>query len=192
MQVLWADLRFALRTHAKRPAATAVIVATLALGIAATSVSFSLVNGFLIRPPPIEQPDRIVRLYRRFSNGQYFTISDPDFVAMRELRDVFAGAAVEEPAAFNVGGSGGSERIWGERVSAGYFSVLGVKPAIGRLFVPSEESAGDQVVVLSYGFWKRRFAGSNALLDETLLLNGHRFRIAGVASKGFSGMTLGL
>ncbi len=77
-------------------------------------------------------------------------------------------------------------------VSAGYFPLLGVKPALGRMFAPSEESAGDPVVVLSDGFWKRRFAGRPAVIDETLLLNGERFRIAGVAPAGFSGMMLGL
>ncbi len=189
---LWQDLVFAVRTQLKTPTATLVIVGTLALGIAATSASFSLVNGFFIRPLPIEQPDRIVRLYNAYANGQYFTISYPDFVDIREVRGVFAGAVVEEPMPFSIGAAGEYERIWGERVSAGYFPLLGVKPALGRLFAPSEEAAGDPVVVLSHGFWKRRFAGSLTALDETLLLNGRRFRIVGVAPAGFSGTMLGL
>ena len=188
----WQDLVFGLRTQLKTPMITAVLVGTLALGIAATSASFSLVNGFFMRPLPVERPDRIVRLYNAYSNGQYFTISYPDFADMRDLRGVFADAVVEEPMAFNIGAAGGYERVWGERVSAGYFPLLGVKPALGRMFAPSEESAGEPVVVLSDGFWRRRFAGRSAVLNETLLLNGDRFRIAGVAPAGFSGMLLGL
>src|SRR5438128_7844971 len=103
LERIWSDLVFAVRTQLKTPMVTVVIVGTLALGIAATSASFSLVNGFFIRPLPIERPDRIVRLYNAYSNGQYFTISYPDFVDMRDLRGVFAGAVVEEPAAFSIG-----------------------------------------------------------------------------------------
>ena len=185
------DLSLAVRSHAKRPSATAVIVATLALGIAATSAAFSLVNGFFIRPLPIEQPDRCVRLFNVYANGQYFTISHPDFADMRELTTVFAGAAAEDPMAFTAGVAGAYERLWGERVSEGYFSILGVKPAAGRLFAAADESAGEGTVVLSHGFWKRRFGGAGAVGD-TMLLNGQRFRIVGVAAEGFSGTTLGL
>ena len=96
-----ADLTFAVRTHAKRPTATLVIIATLAIGIAATSISFSLVNGFFIRPIPIQQPERFVRLYNAYKRGDpYFTFSYADFADMRALRDVFADAAAEQPVPF--------------------------------------------------------------------------------------------
>src|SRR5207253_4434185 len=93
------DLTFALRQQAKTPANSFVIVITLALGIAATSISFSLANGFFVRPLAIAEPGRLVRLYNTYTNGfQYFTVSYPDFEDMRALREVFSDAVLEEPA----------------------------------------------------------------------------------------------
>ncbi len=189
-----ADLTFAVRTHAKRPTATLVIIATLAIGIAATSISFSLVNGFFIRPIPIQQPERFVRLYNAYKRGDpYFTFSYADFADMRALRDVFADAAAEQPVPFTLGTAGGAERVWGELVSEGYFKVLGVTPALGRVFAPTEDAVpgGDAVVVLSHGLWVRLFGGRPDVVDERLLINGHSFRVIGVAPARFGGTTLG-
>jgi len=189
---LRSDLAFGFRQQLKTPANSLVIVVTLALGIAATSISFSLVNGFFVRPPPIRDPARVVRLYNTYANGfQYFTISYPDFEDMRALRDVFSDAVLEEPAAFGIGAGRTSERIWGELVSERYFPVLGVTPQAGRFFAPQEESAGERVVVLGHGFWKRRFGADRGAVGNTLLVDGERFRIVGVAPDGFGGTTLG-
>jgi len=174
-----ADLTFAVRTHAKRPTATLVIIATLAIGIAATSISFSLVNGFFIRPIPI-QPERFVWLYNAYKRGDaYFTLWHADFADMRALRDVFADAAAEQPVPFTLGTAGGAERVWGELVWEGYFKVLGVTPALGRVFAPTEDAVpgGDAVVVLSHGLWVRLFGGRPDVVDERLLINGHSFRV---------------
>jgi predicted permease len=191
---LRSDLRYAIRGHRKTPMMTAVLAGTLALGIAATSLSFSLVNGFFIRPLAIQDPDRFVRIFNSSANGQYSTISYPDFLDMRELRGVFSGAAAEEPAPFSMGIAGLHERVWGEIVSDGYFPLLGVRPAEGRFFAPDEETDGghEPVVVLSHELWTRRFAGSRDALNSTVLLNGRTFRIIGVAPPSFHGTTLGL
>jgi predicted permease len=188
------DLAFAVRTQLKTPLMTAVVVGTLALGIAATSVSFSLVNGFFIRPLAIQDPDRFVRIYNSSVSGQFSTISYPDFLDMRALGDVFSGALAEEPVPLSLGLAGSYERVWGEMVSDGYFPLLGVRPVEGRFFDPDEESAGgrEPVVVLSHGLWTRRFGASRAALNGTLLLNGRTFRIVGVAPASFHGTTLGL
>ena len=188
------DLAFGIRTLLKTPMVAAVLVATLALGIAATSVTFSLVNGFFIRPLAIDEPGRFVRLFNLSANGQYSTISYPDFLDMRDLRHVFGGALAEEPAAFSLGVAGSLERVWGELVSDGYFQLLGVRPAEGRFFAPDEESgsAGEPVVVLGHGLWVRRFGASRSALNTTVLLNGRTFRIVGVAPASFHGTTLGL
>ncbi|OLC40293.1 MAG: hypothetical protein AUH43_26580 [Acidobacteria bacterium 13_1_40CM_65_14] len=186
------DFAFGIRQQLKTPANSLVIIVTLALGIAATSISFSLVNGFFIRPLPIHQPERLVRLYNTYTNGfQYFTVSYPDFEDMRALRDVFSDAVLEEPAAFSVGVAGAAERIWGEFVSERYFSVLGVMPRSGRFFAPQEESAGERVVVVSDGLWKRRFAAMPSAVNAALTINGQRFRVVGIAPEGFGGTTLG-
>jgi len=188
------DLAFGIRTLLKTPMVAAVLVATLALGIAATSVTFSLVNGFFIRPLAIDEPGRFVRLFNLSANGQYSTISYPDFLDMRDLRDVFGGALAEEPAAFSLGVAGSLERVWGELVSDGYFQLLGVRPAEGRFFAPDEESgsAGEPVVVLGHGLWVRRFGASRSALNTAVLLNGRTFRVVGVAPASFHGTTLGL
>jgi ABC-type antimicrobial peptide transport system permease subunit len=188
------DLAFGVRTLLKSPMVTAVLVATLALGIAATSVTFSLVNGFFIRPLAIDEPGRFVRLFNLSANGQYSTISYPDFLDLRDLRHVFGGALAEEPAPFSLGIAGSHERVWGELVSDGYFPLLGVRPAEGRFFAPDEESAGagEPVVVLGHGLWVRRFGASRSALHTTVLLNGRTFRIVGVAPASFHGTTLGL
>jgi predicted permease len=188
------DLAFGVRSLLKTPMVTAVLVATLALGIAATSVTFSLVNGFFIRPPAISDPGRFVRIFNLSENDQYSTISYPDFLDMREMGGVFDGALAEEPAAFSLGIAGSSERVWGEVVSDGYFPLLGVRPAEGRFFTPVEESAdaGEPVVVLSHALWTRRFGASRSALNSTLPLNGRIFRIVGVAPASFQGTTLGL
>jgi hypothetical protein len=116
------DLAFGIRQQLKTPANSLVIVLTLAFGIAATSISFSLVNGFFVRPLPIQQPERLVRLYNSYTRGfQYFTVSYPDFEDMRALRDVFSDAVVEEPAAFSVGVSGTAERLWASSSRSGTF-----------------------------------------------------------------------
>jgi len=188
------DLSFAVRSHAKRPGATAVIVAILALGIAATSVSFSLVNGFFLRPIPIPQPDRFVRLYNAYKQGDpYFTFSYADFRDMRALRGVFVDAAAEQPEAFSLASSGAPERVWGELVSDGYFQTLGVAPALGRFFAANEDNVpgGDAVVVLSHGAWTRFFARRADVLGAPLLVDGQSFRVIGVAPEHFGGTTLG-
>jgi predicted permease len=185
------DVAFGVRQQLKTPANSLIIIVTLALGIAATSISFSLVNGFFIRPLPILHPERLVRLYNTYTNGfQYFTVSYPDFEDMRALRDVFSDAVVEEPAAFSLGAAGAIERIWGEFVSERYFAVLGVTPRIGRFFT-GEEQLDENAIVLSDGLWKRRFGARFDVVDAPVAINGRRFRVTGVAPEGFGGTTLG-
>jgi predicted permease len=190
----WKDLLFGARTLFKTPAVAAAIIVTLAFGIAATSVSFSLVNGFFLRPPAVERPDQLVRIYPRSASGFVgFTISYPDYADIRELRDVFAGALVEEPLPIIVGVAGAYERVWGELVSGGYFPVVGVTPAAGRFFAAEEDAVpgGDPVAVLGHDWWQRRFGGSRSVLGQTLIVNGHPIKVIGVAPRRFHGLILG-
>jgi predicted permease len=191
----WKDLAYGVRTQLRTPAATAAVVLTLALGVAASTVAFSLLNSFAIRPLPVREPERLVRLYTSYVDGpRHFTVSYPDFLDMRDLDDVFGAVLAEEPVPMNLGVARTQERVWGERVSPGYFSVLGLRPAHGRFFAPEEEGGpgGEPVVVIGYGLWQRRFGGSRHVLGETLLLNAHVYRIVGVAPQGFQGINLGL
>src|SRR2546428_12037723 len=108
------DFAFGIRQQLKTPANSLIIIVTLALGIAATSISFSLVNGFFIRPLPIDRPERFVRLYNSYKQGDpYFTFSYPDFADMRGLDSVFEDAAAEMPEPFAIALTAAPERVWG-------------------------------------------------------------------------------
>src|SRR5262245_8301753 len=188
------DLAFALRAHAKTPGATAVIVATLALGIAATSISFSLVNGFFIRPLPIDRPERFVRLYNSYKQGDpFFTFSYPDFADMRALGGAFEDAVAEMPEPFAIALTAAPERVWGELVSERYFQTLGVQPALGRVFARAEDAVagGEPVMVLGHGLWTRLFGARRDIVGERVHLDGQSFQIVGVAPEHFGGTTLG-
>jgi predicted permease len=188
------QITHAVRSHVKRPAATVVIVLVLALGVAATSVSFSLVNGFFVRPIAIPDPGRFVRLYSAYPQGEpYFTFSYPDFRDMRALATTFAAAAAEQPEPFIVARSGAPERLWAELVSDGYFPALGLAPSLGRFFTFSEDAVpgGDAVVVLSHGLWTRLFGRRVDAIGDRILLNGQSFQVIGVAPQRFGGTTLG-
>jgi putative ABC transport system permease protein len=195
MTGFWKDLDFGARMHCKTPAATTAVVVTLAFGIAANVLAFSLLNSLFIRPLPVREPERLVRIYTSYPGGpRHFTVSYPDYADMRELDRIFAGVLVEEPVPMNLGAADAHERVWGERVSPGYFPLLGVRPAHGRFFAPEEDSVAgvDPVVVISYGLWQRRFEGSLHVPGETLIVNAQRYKIIGVAPAGFQGLNLGL
>lgn len=195
LEQMWTDVSFGVRSQLKTPVVSIAIVATLALGVAAASVAFSLLNGFFLRPLPVHEPERLVRIFTSYAAGlQYFTVSYPDYLDMRELTHVFSGALAEEPAPVTIAVPGSFERIWGEVVSSGYFPLLGVRPAHGRFFTTEEDTTtgGHPVVVLSHGLWKRAFGGQRDAVGRTLVLNGRPFTIVGVTPAEFHGMTLGL
>jgi len=186
------DLRFGLRTHAGTPVITLVIITTLALGIAASTLTFSLVNGLFLRPPPIREPERFVRVYHQANNStQFLPVSYPEFDDLGEMRDVFDGGVLEEPLPLRVGTAAWSVRAFGERVSDGYFSVLGVRPALGRIFSPREDEAGEPVVIVSDGLWRRQFGANPDILNRDVRIDGRPFKVIGVAPAGFGGTILG-
>jgi putative ABC transport system permease protein len=191
MSTLVRDFVAGVRAHAKTPLATMAIVAVLSLGIAATSVSFSIVNRLFIRPLPIAHVDRFVRIYRQAGAGApYFPISHQQLEDVRDLRSVFDATIGEEPAPFIIGVNGSYERVFGEIVSDGYFRGLGVRPALGRFITTDEERSGERVVVLNDGFWKRRFAGARDAIGRDVQIDGWSYRVIGVAPAGFGGTIL--
>lgn len=195
MQNLRQDLVFGVRTWRKRPILTLVTVLALAFGIAATSLAFAVLNAFFLRPLPVRDPDRIVRIYSSYTQGfQHFTVSYADLADIRDLTSVFAGVVAEQPVPFSLSTSGAAERVYGHIVSGGYFSILGVQPALGRFFAHDEEDGGRSpcVAVLGYEIWRRRFGGDPAIAGKTILLNGGACEVIGVAPKGFAGITTGI
>jgi predicted permease len=184
-------LALGVRIHRRTPIVTAIIVATLSLGIAATSVAFSLINAFFLRPPPFEDPDRFVRVYHQAGNStQYLPLSYPEFEDIRALTHIFDDALVEEPVPLVLNFNDVNDRVFGEVVSSGYFSVLGVRPVLGRPFSTQEERAGEALVIISHGLWTRRFGSDPGIIGRDLRIDGRPFRVIGVAPPGFGGTIL--
>jgi predicted permease len=189
LETVLQDLRYAARTLRKNPGFTIVAVLTLALGIGANTAIFSMVNALLLHPYNFPDLDRLVRVWenRGIDEG-----ADARFLAPQDAADLQSGAPVFEALTtyrcgdFNLNTEGNAQSVLGCRVSANFFEVLGVSPASGRLFSAAEEEPGaDQVAVVSYGFWQRRFAGDGGLLGKVIQINGKKYTVVGIMPRGF-------
>ncbi|MDE3135770.1 MAG: ABC transporter permease [Acidobacteriota bacterium] len=188
---LWNDLRYTFRVLGKTPGFVAIAVVALALGIGANSTVFSWVNATLLNPiPGLSHTSQVVAVTRNRSGS----LSYPDFKDLRDRTKSFSGMTAFSLGPMSLTGIEKPERVWGMLVSANYFPVLGVKPVLGRGFLPSEDSAtnGAPVAVISYRLWQRRFGGNRAILGQTIHLDTHPFTIVGVAPPVFQGSTSGL
>jgi putative ABC transport system permease protein len=183
------DLRYALRMLRNTPSFTAVAILTLALGIGANTAIFSVIDSVLLRPLPYRDPAGLVMVWENDSQhpNPHNTVSPPDFQDWQSRNSVFSEMAAIFDQHANLTGNGLPQEVVLQDVSANFFSVLGVTPILGPGFTAENGKAGhDNVVVLSYGFWKERFAGEAAVIGKTLLLNGHAQTIVGVAPEDFS------
>jgi predicted permease len=181
MNTMFQDLRYGIRILSKSPGFTAVAVLTLALGIGANTAIFSVVNGVLLNPLPYYQPDQLIALYSRDPNFTQSSISYPNYLDWVRGNHSFSALAAFRSDDFNLTGMGEPERLPAEMVSAGFFSLLGVRPVIGRAFTAAEDQVGAApVVVMSEGLWKRKFGSSPDALGKTLTLNGMAYTIVGV------------
>jgi putative ABC transport system permease protein len=180
MRTVWQDFRYAARTLRKNPGFALVAIFTLALGIGANTAIFSVVNAVLLRPLPFADADRLVDLSETFPGG-FGSVSVPDLEDWRRQSGAFQGIAAYAFRAFSLQGGDAPERITGQRVTANYFDVLGVRPELGRAFTPDEERAGnDRVVVLSDALWRRDFAADPQIVNRTIPLNGENYTVVGV------------
>jgi predicted permease len=190
METLLHDVRYGLRQLFKHPVFTILAVVSLALGIGANTAIFSLVNTVLLRPLPVKEPSQLIEVYGSLNNGADFSIqSYLNYKDYRDRNDVFSGLFVYRIVVASLSHSGSNERVWGYLASGNYFEVLGVKPMLGRSFLPEEDQTpgSHPVVVLSYTCWQKRFAADPAIVGRTILLNNHTFTVIGVAPKGFIG-----
>ena len=187
MSTLLQDLKYGLRMLAKSPGFTAVVAITLALGIGANTVLFSVVNGVLLNPLPYPQPDRLVALYSRTPDSPWWSISYPNFLDwVRENRS-FSALAGYRADSFNLTGTSEPERVTAEMISASFFSILGVKPVIGRNFLPEEDQVGAaRVALISGGLWKRKFGSSLGVMGKSIVLNGDDYTVIGVIPEDFN------
>jgi putative ABC transport system permease protein len=187
MESVLADFRYAARRLRHSPGFTLVVVLTLALGIGANSAIFSVVNAVLLRPLPYKDPAQLVTVYPWYAtNKLHAGISAPDFKTIRDDTHNFTGVGVSTDWQVNLTGKGEPERLRGSRVSAQFFPVLGVAPALGRTFRPDEDEVGrEHEVVISDGLWKRLFGGSLGVTQQKVALNGEPYDIIGVMPAGF-------
>jgi predicted permease len=166
-------------------------VLSLALGIGVNTSIFSLGNALLFRPLPVEAPDRLVAVFTatRGMEGNRHT-SYPDYQDLRDRSAVFSGVAAHFYHPMGLKADGQAEVVMGQTVSWNYFEVLGVKPLLGRTFLPHEDQTPDShpVAVLSHRAWERRFGSDPEILGKTVQINSYPFTVVGVAPKGFTGL----
>jgi predicted permease len=201
MQILWKDVRFGLRMLAKSPGFTAIAVITLALGIGANTAIFSLMNQVLLRELPIQNPQDLVIL-RAPGPVTGHVSSDGDstesfsylmYKGLRDRNSVFSGILARYGFSASVASHGQTDRASGEVVSGNYFDVLGVRPAIGRVFTQDDDRVpgAQPVVVLSHSYWTRHFGGDSSVLNKVLLINNVEMTVVGVSQPGFTGVQVG-
>jgi putative ABC transport system permease protein len=181
------DLRFGLRMLWKNPGFTIVAVLALALGIGANSAIFSVVNAVLLQPLPYKNPDALVMVWDDQTHLGFpkDTPSPANFLDWREQNTVFEGMAALAERSFNLTGVGEPERLDGRRVSANFFSLLGVEPQLGRGFTPEEDKPGIRVVILGHAMWQRRFGGDPGVIGRAINLNGEVYTVVGVMPPNF-------
>jgi putative ABC transport system permease protein len=185
MKSLFQDIRYGLRMLAKNPGFTTVAVLTLALGIGASTVMFTILDAVLLKPLPFPEPDRMVRVWETLPNGSPNETTTLTFLDWKQQGALFEALSAERRARAAVGIGEDLARAQGELVSADYFKVFGVKPRLGRTFAPGEDQPGaSPVVVLSYSFWRRQLGGDPNVLKRDLVIDGEPHRIIGVLPAG--------
>jgi predicted permease len=184
MRTLFADLRYAFRVMSRAPSFAVAVISVLALGIAANTTIFSIVNAVLLRPLPFVEPDRLVRIFTRTPGGRLFELSPGKFYGWQRDARSFEGMAMYQCCGFRelaLTGEGAARSIRATAVSAGFFEVVRARPALGRVFRPEEDRPGGRhAVILSDRFWKTEFGGHPDVIGRTVKLNDEAFTIVGV------------
>jgi predicted permease len=179
---MFQDIRVGLRLLFKNPGFTAVVVATLALGIGANVALFSVVNSVLLNPLPFPQPDQLVALPQSKPNFDMGAIPYPNFQDLQRENKTFSSMAISRGFGFSLIGSGEAARVNARLVSADFFSVLGVKPVKGRTFASSEDQPGaGPVAIISADLWQRKFGAADDILGRSLTLDDKSYTIIGVS-----------
>ncbi len=189
------DVRFGLRTLRRNPGFTAVAVLTLALGIGVNSTIFSWINATLLSPIPGAAATRaIVSVTRGGTVRAAGEFSYPDYLDLRDRTRRLSGLIAFTTRPMDLTGTGKPLRVWGTAASANYFDVLGVRPVLGRGFLPAEgeKPGGAPVVVLGYALWQGRFGGDSSVVGRTIHIDRHPFTVVGVAPADFQGSLTGL
>lgn len=187
LEGLWLDLRYGLRSLLKTPAFSGVVLFTLALGIGANTALFSVINGVLLNPLPFPQPEQLVTLHQSKPNFDTGAMPYPNFRDLQKQNQTFSAIALSRATGFSLIGAGEAERVTGRWVTADFFSVLGITPALGRTFSAGEDEPGaGPVVLISYDLWQRKFGAAADVLGKGITLDDKSYSIVGVIPANFS------
>src|SRR5262252_1267199 len=187
MQTIWQDLRFGFRTLTRKPGFTVVAIIALALGIGANTAIFSVVNSVLLRPLAYRDPAALVVINHDYPKiNLKASVSAIGYTHYRDNAKSFESVAAVTGGSFNLTGGGDPEQLNGSLVTHNFFSALGARPALGRLFLPEEDQPGrNKVVVFSHGFWQRRFGGDPGVVNKTIMLNDESYTVVGIMPPSF-------
>ncbi len=188
------DIRYAARRLRQSPGFTAIAIAIMGLGIGANTAIFSIVNAVLFKPLPYERPSELVRIFTTEDDGETPMVSSyPDFLDFRDRRDLFSGAVAHTAMIVSLLNDEGAETVFVEYVSADFFEVLGLPPALGRAFDPREDEFGasEAVAIVGHQAWQRRYGGDPDIVGTMVRLNGRPVTIVGVGPEDFSGSMIG-
>jgi putative ABC transport system permease protein len=186
MEDLIKDIRYGARGLLKQPGFTAIVLATLALGIGASTAIFSVVNAVVLRPLPFRQADRIVAIQELGPDGKRVQATPANYLDWRAQNTSFEHLAAILQRPSNLALADQAERLELAMTSANFFSVFSVQPSLGRLFIPADEIAGHApVAVISNSLWQRRFSSDPEIVGKTITLDGQSFSVIGVAPAGF-------
>ncbi|HVN08886.1 MAG TPA: ABC transporter permease [Patescibacteria group bacterium] len=198
MDNLIQDFRYALRLLRKSPGFTLVALLTLALGIGANTTIFTVVNAVLLRPLPVEDPERLVAVLgtdvkNSTAQQQFLPMSNLNYQDLRDQNDMLSGMAAFTGTGVSLSGGGNPEQLNATLASYNYFQVLGVHALVGNTFDPEQakKQGGYPVAVLSYGLWQRRFGSDHGIVGKSITLNQQPFTVIGVAPKSFQGIFVG-
>jgi predicted permease len=195
MSNLLQDCKYGLRMLRKSPGFAALAILTLALGIGANTTIFSWINSTLLNPVPgLTRPSEVVSLTLSKPGETPFPLTYPDFEAMRDGQQSFTGIAACSFIQVSLKGKSKPERLWGMVTSANYFDVLGVRPILGRGFLPEEDKkpGGAPVAVISYRLWQTHFAANPSIVGQSVEINQHPYTIVGVTPAAFQGSQTGV
>src|ERR1700730_14398748 len=185
METLFKDIRYGIRGLLSRPAFTVLVVVTLALGIGANTAIFSVLNAVMLRPLPYADADRLVRIDETEGRGG-MGVSPPDLLDFQQQNHSFENIAGYAGDSLILTGSGEPLRIQGVNVSHNLFSVLGIGPLLGRSFSADDERQGqNQVALIGYGLWQRRFGGDRGLIGRQITLDNRSYSVIGVMPREF-------
>ena len=184
-EALVQDTWYAFRVLRRSPGFTSIAVSSLALGIGANTIVFSVLNALVLKSLPIAEPERVYFVNNSGQTSQSF----PNYRDIRDRNSVFESLFAYRIAQMALDDDSGAHRVWGYLVTGNYFKALGIKPALGRFFTPAEDAHpnASPYAVLSYTCWRSRFGGDPDIAGKDIRINSHPYTVLGVAPRGFQG-----